>query len=52
MGFAPENQVRTGLTAGGESQERTRLRKMGLFQTILDGKKQVLVLKIAKNRHP
>jgi len=25
MGFAPENQVRTGLTAGGASQERTRL---------------------------
>jgi len=26
--------------------------KMGLFRTILDGKKLVLVLKIAKNRHP
>ena len=30
MGFAPENQVRTGLPAGGESHERTRLRNRSI----------------------
>ena len=41
MGFARENQVRTGLRAGGGSQERTRLRNPGLFRAILEGNKLV-----------
>ena len=50
--FPPENEVRSGLIAGGESQERTRLRKLGLFRAILDGNELVLAQKITKNRNP
>src|ERR1700730_5047601 len=38
--FPPENEVRSGLSAGGESQERTRLRNRS-FRAILDGNKLV-----------